>query len=498
MKRKLRLLLLRLLALLARPLIRPRPDALTSVLYIKPDHLGDLLLATPVLAALRQRLPHARVTALVGPWSRMVLARNPDVDVLLTCPFPGFERRPKDEGRRTKDEGAPIFQALSSFVVRLSSLPHPYLLLIRYALLLRAGRYDLAIVGRDDHWWGAALALLSGVPCRVGYAVPECRPFLSLALPWNPRDHVTAQGLALVDAAGGPHPPTPSPAAAGEGEQAVHPVLNPLPAAAGEGEQAVHPVLNPLPAAAGEGEQAVHPVLNPLPAAAGEGKADGSGDRVNLLPSPIARGAGLGVRAIPARFDPSQDDITWANTWIAGQGLAGAPLVLLHPGTGGPAKLWLAERWAAVADALQAAGARLVLTGGPDELALVAKLAAHMQSAALVLAGQTSVGQLAALMRRAALVLGVDSGPLHLAAAQGVPTLHLYGPGDAGRFGPWGDSARHVVLRADLWCSPCGQFAACPRGLARPECMELISTTRVVDRAREMLTARVGPERVRG
>ena len=53
------------------------PAAITSVLYIKPDHLGDLLLATPVLAALRQRLPNARVTALVGPWSRMVSSATP-------------------------------------------------------------------------------------------------------------------------------------------------------------------------------------------------------------------------------------------------------------------------------------------------------------------------------------------------------------------------------------------------------------------------------------
>jgi hypothetical protein len=72
-------------------------------------------------------------------------------------------------------------------------------MLLRYALLLRAGRYDLAIIGRDDHWWGAALVLLAGVPRRVGFAVPECRPFLTSALPWNPRDHVTAQGLALVE-----------------------------------------------------------------------------------------------------------------------------------------------------------------------------------------------------------------------------------------------------------------------------------------------------------
>lgn len=435
-RRWIRLLLLYLLAALARPLARRRAGAIISVLYIKPDHLGDLLLATPVLAALRQRLPEAQLTALVGPWSRMVLQRNPNIDRLLTCLFPGFERRPPREGAGASGRVGEALSPLRPFALaplRVQALAQPYLTLLRYALLLRAGRYDLAIIGRDDHWWGAALALLAGIPVRVGHAVPECRPFLTTALPWNPREHVTIQGLALVEAIAGPHPVASSPAAAGVGQPA------------------------------------------------------GVGDQISVHPSPMAMGEGLGVRAFPARFDPAPDDLAWAERWIAEHGLETSALVVLHPGTGGPAKLWFAERWAAVADALQAAGALVVLTGGPDEQALVADVAARMRTGALSLAGQTSVGQLAALLRRAALVLGVDSGPLHLAAAQGAPTLHLYGPGDAGRFGPWGDPARHVVLREKLWCSPCGEFAACPRGLARPECMELIDIARVSARAREIL-----------
>jgi ADP-heptose:LPS heptosyltransferase len=191
---------------------------------------------------------------------------------------------------------------------------------------------------------------------------------------------------------------------------------------------------------------------------------------------------------LQARFDPSQADLVWADGWLAAQGIgAGDRLVVLHPGTGGPAKLWRADRWAAVADDLVAAGARLALTGGPGEEPLVEEVAMRMRARPPTLAGQTTVGQLAALLRRAALALGVDSGPLHLAAAQGVRTVHLYGPGDAGRFGPWGDPARHIVVRADLWCSPCGEFGACPRGLARPECMELIDVAAVVARARQVL-----------
>jgi len=378
----LRLLLLHLLAFLARPFARRPASVVASVLYIKPDHLGDLLLATPALAALRERFPTAQITALVGPWSEIILRRNPDIDRVLTCPFPGFTR------------------------FRLSSLVQPYLTLLRYAMLLRASRYDLAIVGRDDHWWGAALALLAGIPRRIGFGVRECRPFLTDALPWDPRAHVTAQGLALVEAA------------------QFH------------------------------------------------------------SPSSILHSA------FSTRYDPSPEDITWADNWLRSQGFgAEERLVLLHPGTAGPAKLWFPQRWAAVADSLADLDVRLVVTGGPGEEALVEDVAERMRARPLTLAGRTTVGQLAALLRRSALALGVDSGPLHLAAAQGVPTLHLYGPSDAGRFGPWGDPARHVVIRADLWCSPCGVFSGCPRGLERPECMEQIHVGRVIAQARQQLDA---------
>src|SRR5262245_5293031 len=119
-----RLIGLHILARLARPLVRRAAQAPARILYIKPDHLGDLLLATPVLAALRQRFPAAQIAGLVGPWSRPILERNSDVDVLLTCPFPGFERALRDEGQTSR-------RRLSSFVFRLSSLIRPYWLLLR-------------------------------------------------------------------------------------------------------------------------------------------------------------------------------------------------------------------------------------------------------------------------------------------------------------------------------------------------------------------------------
>src|SRR5689334_4822805 len=88
----------RLLVAIGRALVRPAPAHLPPrprVLLIRPDHLGDVLLAGAGIARLRAALPDAHLTELVGPWSREVARRGPAVDALLTWELPGFSRRPK-------------------------------------------------------------------------------------------------------------------------------------------------------------------------------------------------------------------------------------------------------------------------------------------------------------------------------------------------------------------------------------------------------------------
>ncbi|RRR78376.1 MAG: glycosyltransferase family 9 protein [Candidatus Viridilinea halotolerans] len=344
------------------------------MLLLKPDHLGDLLLATPALAALREATPQAHITGLVGPWAAQIWQANPHLDALTTLPFPGFTRSTK--ARRSL---------------------RPYAMLFHYGLLLRRRRYDAALLLRDDHWWGALLVRAAGIPQRIGHAHPRCAPHLTTAIHYAPREHVTRQALAVVGAFTG----------------------------------------KPL---------AANPVGTP-----------------------------------PLHFQPNAHDVAWASQWCAEERPSGTRLVIIHPGTGGACKHWLPQHWASVADQLAAQPTtRLLLTGGPGEEPLVASIAHLMQQPALRLAGQTSVGQLGALLGQASLVLGVDSGPLHLAVSQGVPTCHLYGPSDHLRFGPWGDAQRHRVIRANLACSPCGVFAACPRATSGPECMTAITPAQVL------------------
>ncbi len=195
--RRLRCWLLRIIGLLAGS-GRAQPGKQPArVLVVKPDHLGDLLLLTPALRELRAGLPHAHIALMVGPWSAAAIRGSPSVDSVLFCPFPGFTRQPKP------------------------GLLQPYTLLLRTALLLRAGHYDVAVIARDDHWWGALLVFVAGIPRRVGYDVPEVAPLLTDALPYDPDRHVTRQALDLVARlTGGPasSPPAMSAPIAAEDE----------------------------------------------------------------------------------------------------------------------------------------------------------------------------------------------------------------------------------------------------------------------------------------
>ncbi len=166
--------------------LHPLPDR-PRLLLIRPDHLGDLLFATPALRYLRRRLPEAHCTALVGPWGEPVWRDCPYLDEVRTLPFPGFTRGPK---------GAPW---------------EPYMLLLRAAGEVRAGRYDAAVVLRFDHWWGAWLARLAGIPRVVGYDVPPTRPFLTAPVPYTAGRHEAVQNLALVQALVGDESSMPGP-----------------------------------------------------------------------------------------------------------------------------------------------------------------------------------------------------------------------------------------------------------------------------------------------
>jgi lipopolysaccharide export system permease protein len=121
----------------------------------------------------------------------------------------------------------------------------------------------------------------------------------------------------------------------------------------------------------------------------------------------------------------------------------------LAPTANWPGKIWPAERFAALAEALTGPGGALadagvVVLGAAGEASL-ARPVLDRSPRALDLVGRTTVNVAGAVLERARLVVANDSGLMHLAAAAGAPTVGLFGPSRAARYAPWGPRGRAVT-----------------------------------------------------
>ncbi len=152
----------------------------------------------------------------------------------------------------------------------------------------------------------------------------------------------------------------------------------------------------------------------------------------------------------------------WARKHIESLGLHGPRLLVgLSPGASfGPAKRWPVEQYADLADRLIGAlGADVLIFGSVAEKPLAEAIAREMEHTPTIVAGQTTLRQLMALLAQCRMIVTNDSGPMHLAAALGVPVVAIFGSTDERATGPLGPHAR-VVKQAAV-CSPCG-LRECP------------------------------------
>lgn len=133
---------------------------------------------------------------------------------------------------------------------------------------------------------------------------------------------------------------------------------------------------------------------------------------------------------------------------------------IVHPGAQWRSRRWPVERFAAVADALAAAGLEVAVTGTTNEAGLAAALVAAMRARAVDLSGRTNLGTLGALVERAALVVCNDTGLSHVAAALRTPSVVIASGSDVERWAPQ-DRALHRVLWRDVPCRPC-THRVCP------------------------------------
>jgi heptosyltransferase-3 len=177
---------------------------------------------------------------------------------------------------------------------------------------------------------------------------------------------------------------------------------------------------------------------------------------------------------------------------LAQQGLEPHRFIQMHPGSRWLFKCWPPEHSAALLDRLTAAGMRVAVTGAPDarERALVEAIltacASASRSRIVDLTGALSLRELAALTREARAFVGVDSAPMHIAAAMGTPIVALFGPSGETEWGPWGVVHR-VIASSTHPCRPCG-IDGCGGGKIS-DCLSTLPVERVHAALIEMLAA---------
>ncbi len=146
-----------------------------------------------------------------------------------------------------------------------------------------------------------------------------------------------------------------------------------------------------------------------------------------------------------------------------------APLAVLAPGTTWVSKIWQEEKWLALGHMLSSRlKMRVALVGGEAELQVNSRLAQNLaamcpgENAVADLTAKTNLVDLIALFRQAQLVVGADTGPIHLAAATGVPkVVAIHGSTPRRRNGPFGQHCLAIAM--GLECQPCFQ-KDCPLG----------------------------------
>ncbi len=305
------------------------------ILVVKLDHIGDVLLATPVFSNLRREYPNSEIHALTGSWSRIILENHPDVNRVFEYNSPRFCR------------SAPSTSLKDAFQIYRE---------------LRYKKYDLLIELRGD-WRFAMFALLRVSSKRLN------RASLQIANKFGSAQfsskHETIRNLDVLKQSG--------------------------------------------------------------------------------IPTPIQN----------TTFTVTSEEEKWASDFLKSHQIKTEdPVVAIHPGSPVPQKRWITDRYAELADWLVThKRAQILFVGVKDEIPIINEIKGKMHGESVNIAGETNVSQLASILLKCDILIGNDSGPMHLAAAVGIQTIGLFGPGDPERFGPVGEMC--FIIRKKPDCPPC-------------------------------------------
>jgi len=299
------------------------------ILLIRTDRIGELLLTTPAVRAMRQTFPQARISIVVNPSSTDVVEGSPYVDSVIR-----FDVKDKN----------------INFIDKL-----------RFFMMIKKSDFDSVVIFNPSKLFNV-LTFLAGIPIRVGYDRK-----LGFLLSHKIEDkkylcekHEVEYNLDLVELIG----------ARTDNKTPYLPLDN-------------------------TAEEKIEDIVK--------------------------------VNAIKA------DDL----------------LVAVHPATSNPDKMWPLDRYAQISDGLiNEFDVKIVLIGGKEEAKITNEVKAKMKNSVLDLTGTLSIKELGLILRRCLFLISNDTGPVHISAAVGTPTIVLFGEerpgGSSKRWGPYGEG--HCVI----------------------------------------------------
>lgn len=190
----------------------------------------------------------------------------------------------------------------------------------------------------------------------------------------------------------------------------------------------------------------------------------------------LAEAIGVGAMPKQSPLELSAAERRWAADAISG---LPRPIVAINAGSRWATKRWPAEHFAATINQQTSTGS-VILVGGPGEEAIAAQVAAACRLPTRDFAGKTSLRELAALLEQADVVLTNDSGPMHLAAAVGTPTVAIFTCTSPLRAGPFGFG--HHIAQTNVPCR-----ASYIKTCDRMDCMKELLPPRVAPALADLL-----------
>jgi heptosyltransferase-2 len=340
-------------------------DKVNRILIRSTNWIGDAIMTTPAVRAIRKNFSHAEISILAKPWVLPVFENNPHVDQCIV-----YDSSAKHHGILGK---------------------------LKLARDLKPYHFDVAIL-LQNAFEAALISFLAQIPCRIGYNTDARGILLSHAVPLNKEIKNKHQTAYYLD---------------------------------------------------------------------------------------ILKGIGLDTDGQSLTLKVGEKYVNKADKTLDRHGVSSADSVVgINPGaTYGPAKQWFPERFANLADHIvDAFETRIILFGGPEDLASGMKISQMMRHSPINLSGKTGLGEAMALIKRCKLFITNDSGLMHVAAALDVPLIAIFGSTNPATTGPWSNRSR--VIKLPVECSPCLK-PECPE--SHFQCMKQISVEMVLEVVKEIL-----------